>query len=154
VLGLLKERLGQPDAQKGFILDGFPRNLAQAQALAELLKGLSQPLDTALLVDVDLEVIMKRITGRLTCGDCGQMFNTFFSPPAKAGVCDACGGHNLTRRADDNEDTVRKRLDVYEHETKPLIEYYMDHGLLTSVKGDDGSIEDIYHRVVAAIDSL
>ncbi len=154
VLGLLKERFGQPDTRKGFILDGFPRNLAQAQALGDLLKGLGQPLDTALLIDVDLEVIMKRITGRLTCGDCGQMYNTYFSPPAKAGVCDVCGGKNLTRRADDNEETVRKRLQVYENETKPLVAYYMDHGLLTSVQGDAGSIDDIFNRIVGAMASL
>lgn len=154
VLGLLKERLSQPDTKKGFILDGFPRNLAQAKALDEMLKPLGLPLNTALLIDVDLEVIMKRITGRLTCGDCGQMFNTYFSPPAKAGVCDVCGGRNLTRRADDNEDTVRKRLEVYETETKPLVEYYMDHGLLTSVKGDSGSIDDIFHRITGAMDKL
>lgn len=154
VLGLLKERVGQPDTRKGFILDGFPRNLAQAKALDDLLKALGQPLNTALLIDVDLEVIMKRITGRLTCGDCGQMYNIYFSPPAKPDVCDVCGGKNLTRRADDNEETVRKRLQVYENETKPLVEYYMDHGLLTSVKGDAGSIDDIFQRIVGAMDSL
>lgn len=154
VLGLLKERLNEADAQDGFILDGFPRNLAQAEALTEMLATLGRPLDTALLIDVDLEIIMKRITGRLTCGDCGQMFNTYFSPPASEGVCDACGGDNLTRRADDNEETVRTRLDVYEHETKPLVEYYMDHGLLSSVKGDTGSIDDINRRVMSVLENL
>ncbi len=152
VLGLLKERIDQPDTEKGFILDGYPRNLAQAEALNGLLVGLNRKLDTALLIDVDLEIIMKRITGRLTCGDCGQMFNTFFSPPAKEGICDACGGNNLTRRADDNEETVRTRLQVYEKETKPLVEYYMDHGLLTSVKGDTGTIADISRRIMSILD--
>lgn len=154
VLGLLKERLIQDDAKKGFILDGYPRNLAQAQALTGLLVALDQELDTALLVDVDLEIIMKRITGRLTCGDCGQMFNTFFSPPEKEGVCDACGASNLTTRADDNEETVRKRLEVYEEETKPLIEYYMDQGMLTSIKGDEGSIDHIFRRIRSLLDSV
>lgn len=153
VLGLLKERLQQDDARNGYVLDGFPRNLAQAEALTELLDGLGQQLDTALLVDVDLEIIMKRITGRLTCADCGQMFNSFFSPPEKEGVCDACGG-TLTQRADDNEETVRNRLQVYENETKPLVEYYMDHGLLTSIKGDEGSIDDIFRRVMSVIEEL
>ncbi len=152
VLGLLKERLDQEDTLKGFILDGYPRNLAQAESLNGLLIGLNRPLDTALLIDVDLEVIMKRITGRLTCADCGQMFNTYFSPPAQEGVCDACGGSNLTRRADDNEETVRTRLQVYEKETKPLIAYYMDHGLLTSVKGDTGSISDITRRIFTILE--
>ena len=152
VLGLLKERLDQADTKDGFILDGYPRNLAQAEALSGLLIGLNHSLDTALLIDVDLEVIMKRITGRLTCGDCGQMFNDYFSPPAKEGVCDACGGTNLTRRADDNEETVRTRLEVYEKETKPLIAYYMDHGLLTSVKGDTGSIDDITRRIFTILE--
>lgn len=154
VLGLLKERLAEPDTKKGFILDGFPRNLAQAKALDDVLLGIGRPLDTALLIDVDLEVIMKRITGRLTCGDCGQMYNTYFSPPAEEGICDKCGGKNLTRRADDNETTVRKRLEVYESETKPLVEYYMDHGFLTSVMGDSGSIDDISRRIISAINSL
>lgn len=154
VIGLLKNRLLQDDIKAGFILDGYPRNLAQAESLHDLLNGLGLPLDTALLIDVDLDVIMKRITGRLTCQDCGQMYNKFFSPPTAAGVCDKCGSENLGQRADDNEDTVRNRLEVYEKETKPLIEYYIDHGLLTSVKGDQGSINDIFRRVVAVIESL
>lgn len=154
VLGLLKERLTRDDAKNGFILDGYPRNLAQAQALTGLLVALDQELDTALLVDVDLEIIMKRITGRLTCGDCGQMFNTFFSPPSEEGKCDACGGNNLTTRADDNEATVRKRLEVYEEETKPLVEYYMDLGMLTSVKGDEGTIDQIFKRMTSLLDSI
>jgi len=154
VLGLLKERLAQDDTADGFILDGFPRNLAQAEALTILLKEIDRKLDTALLVDVDLDVILKRITGRLTCGDCGQMFNEFFSPPKQDDVCDVCSSRHLTRRADDNPTTVAKRLEVYQSETKPLIEYYMDHGLLTSVKGDNGSIDDIFRRVVKTLEAL
>lgn len=153
VIGLLKERIQQDDAKKGFILDGFPRTLDQAAALHDLLIGMGKPLDTALLVDVDLDVIMKRITGRMTCSSCGQMFNQFFSPPKQVDVCDHCGGE-LTRRADDNEETVKNRLKVYQEQTKPLVGYYMDHGLLTSVKGDSGSIDDIFGRVVSALESL
>lgn len=154
VVGLLRHRLEQDDIKNGFILDGYPRNLAQAGALNDLLNGMGLPLDTALLVDVDLDVIMKRVTGRLTCQSCGQMFNRFFSPPTQAGVCDKCGGTDLAQRADDNEETVRNRLDVYQKETKPLVGYYMDHGLLTSVKGDQGSINDIFKRVLAVVDAL
>jgi adenylate kinase len=150
VLGLIRERLNDPDTANGFILDGFPRNLAQAGALDTLLTEQRQPLDAAVHIHVDAEVIVKRITGRRSCGDCGAIYNVYFSPPAQDGVCDQCGGTDLQHRADDNEDTVRNRLQVYREQTEPLIEYYEGKGLLTTVEGT-GDIEQIFEAVCAAL---
>ncbi|MEK7666394.1 MAG: adenylate kinase, partial [Pseudomonadota bacterium] len=121
VLGMIQERLSKPDARAGFILDGFPRNIPQAQALDAMLARLSQPLQLALLVDVDTEVLMKRLTGRRTCSNamCGAIYNIYFSAPKSPGKCDKCGA-NLAHRSDDNENTVRSRLQVYGQQTAPL----------------------------------
>lgn len=150
VLSLLRERLGEDDIKKGYILDGFPRNLAQGEALAEMLDNIQQPLDAALLIDVDSDVIVKRIVGRQTCEDCGQMYNTFFSPTEKEGICDKCGG-KLNTRADDNEETVVKRIAVYEAETAPLIDFFKAQDKLVAVKGDEGTIDDIFAKVDATL---
>jgi adenylate kinase len=115
VLGMVEERLKQPDCQKGFILDGFPRNTAQAETLDGMLSRVGMPLKLALSVDVPFENLMKRLTGRRTCKECGQMFNVFFGPSKKEGVCDKCGGA-LFQRDDDKEDTIRKRLEVWHSE--------------------------------------
>ncbi|HDJ86477.1 MAG TPA: nucleoside monophosphate kinase, partial [Chromatiales bacterium] len=104
VLGMIRERLAEPDAQRGFILDGFPRNLSQAETLDGMLHDLGQPLDLALLIDVDFDVLMQRLTGRRTCESCGAVYNVYSSPPKFDDRCDLCGG-NLRRRADDNEET-------------------------------------------------
>ncbi|MEJ2182532.1 MAG: adenylate kinase [Nitrospirota bacterium] len=149
VLGMVKERLDQPDAREGFILDGFPRNTAQAKALDEMLGGMGMPLDGAISVDVPSGDLMKRLTGRRTCKQCGQMYNVYFNPPRKEGVCDNCGGE-LFQRDDDREETIRKRLEVYEAQTAPLAEYYKDKGILKSVDGT-GSIEEIFERMTAAV---
>jgi adenylate kinase len=109
VLGLVEERLQADDARKGYILDGFPRNTAQAEALDGMLEKLSMPITAAVSVDVPFEDLMKRLTGRRTCKSCGQMYNVYFSPPAKEGVCDKCGGE-LYQRDDDQEETIKKRL--------------------------------------------
>jgi adenylate kinase len=149
VLGMVKERLDQPDAREGFILDGFPRNTAQAKALDEMLGGMGMPLDGAISVDVPSGDLMKRLTGRRTCKQCGQMYNVYFNPPRKEGVCDNCGGE-LFQRDDDREETIRKRLEVYEAQTAPLAEYYKDKGILKSVDGT-GSIEESFERMTAAV---
>ncbi|GAB4390536.1 MAG: adenylate kinase [Thermodesulfovibrionales bacterium] len=149
VLGLVKERLGRDDCKKGYILDGFPRNTAQAEALDKLLGGLGMPLTAALSVDVPKEDLMKRLTGRRTCRKCGQMYNVYFSPPAKEGACDKCGG-DLFQRDDDKEATIRKRLDVYDAQTAPLIDYYSKKGILKKVAGT-GSIDDIFNKICSAI---
>ncbi|MEW6001787.1 MAG: adenylate kinase [Nitrospirota bacterium] len=149
VLGLVEERLKQDDCKKGYILDGFPRNTAQAEALDKLLNDLKMPLDSALSVDVPKEDLLKRLTGRRTCKSCQQMYNIFYSPPKKEGICDKCGGE-LFQRDDDKEETIRKRLDVYEAQTAPLIDYYKKKGILKSVEGV-GTIDEIFTNVCAAL---
>lgn len=149
VLGLVEERVKQPDCKNGFILDGFPRNTAQAEALDKLLAGMSMPLTIALTVDVDKGELMKRLTGRRTCKSCQQMYNVYFSPPKKEAVCDKCSGP-LFQRDDDKEETIKKRLDVYDTQTAPLIDYYSKKGIMKTVMGV-GSINDIFTKVVAAL---
>jgi adenylate kinase len=152
VLGMIKERLSQADAQKGFILDGFPRNLAQAEALDTLLAKLKQPLQAALLIEVDLDTLIQRMTGRRTCESCGQMYNIYTSPSKLDDRCDKCGG-NLRHRADDNEETIGNRLRVYEGQTAPLINFYRDQGILRTVQGS-GEISDIHKAIVKIVSNL
>ena len=150
VLGMIQERLTKPDAKAGFILDGFPRNIPQAQSLDALLARMGQPLQLALLVDVDNEILIKRLTGRRTCGSCGQMYNIYFTPAKVAGKCDKCGGE-LQHRSDDNEATIRNRLQVYEGQTAPLISYYKAQGKLRTVRGV-GNISDIFKSVTDIVE--
>jgi adenylate kinase len=150
VLGMIRERLQQPDAANGFILDGFPRNLSQAASLDKLLAEVGQPIDAGLLIDVDFDILLKRLTGRLSCKDCSTVYNRYFSPPSKEGVCDKCGSTNLYHRADDNEETIGNRLKVYEENTAPLINYYADQGLLKRVNGT-GEMEDITKAIQAEL---
>ncbi len=152
VMGLIRERLGEPDTEPGFILDGFPRNLTQAEALDAMLAEIDKPLQVALHIDVDFDTLMQRLTGRRTCESCGQMYNIYTSPPKIEGVCDKCGGR-LIQRADDNEDTIRKRLEVYRSQTMPLIEYYREQGKLRTVKGD-GGIDDIFTKIIAQLEGI
>lgn len=149
VLGMVEERLQQDDAKNGYILDGFPRNTAQAEALDAMLDKLGMSLDAALSVDVPLEDLMKRLTGRRTCNSCGQMYNVHFSAPAAENECDKCGGE-LLQRDDDKEETIEKRLEVYQQQTEPLIDYYRNKGILKSVSGT-GNIDEIYGNVVATL---
>lgn len=151
VIGLVKERLAQDDCKKGFILDGFPRNTSQAETLDGVLSEMSMPLTVALSVDVDFDVLLKRLTGRRTCKDCGQMFNVYFSPSSKEGACDKCGAE-LYHRDDDEESTIKKRLDVYKAQTEPLIDYYSGKGILKRVDGI-GDINDIFNKVVSLLES-
>ncbi|MFM2318419.1 MAG: adenylate kinase [Thiothrix sp.] len=150
VLGMIRERLQQPDTANGFILDGFPRNLTQAASLDKLLAEVDQPLQAGLLIDVDFDILLKRLTGRLSCKDCSTVYNRYFSPPAQEGVCDKCGSTNLYHRADDNEETIGNRLKVYEENTAPLINYYADKGLLKRVNGI-GEMEDITQAIQAEL---
>jgi adenylate kinase len=149
VLGMVAERLKQDDCKKGYILDGFPRNTAQAEALDKMLASLNMQLTAALSVDVPFEDLMKRLTGRRTCKACGQMYNIYFKPPAKEGVCDKCSGE-LFQRDDDKEATIKKRLEVYNAQTAPLIDYYGKKGIVKSVSGT-GSIDDIFKKVCEAL---
>jgi len=150
VIGLVKERLAQDDCKKGYILDGFPRNTSQAETLDKVLSGMKASLDVALSVDIDKDILMKRLTGRRTCKKCQQMYNVYFSPSKKDGICDKCGGE-LFQRDDDKEATIKNRLDVYEKSTAPLIAYYGKKGILKSVNGV-GSIDGIFKEVCAVLE--
>ena len=140
VLELLKERLEKKDTANGFILDGYPRNLAQANALAKITN-----IDLVINIDVDYALLVKRITGRRTCKSCGAIFHIEFSPPKSEGVCDKCSGE-LFQREDDTEKTVKKRLETYEQQTKPLIEHYTKQSILQSLLSD-GTIEEMRQKV-------
>ena len=149
VLGIISERIAEPDAKKGFILDGFPRTLQQANDLNELLDEIGTPLDTAVLMNVDFEILMKRLTGRRTCSLTGQLLNIYFSPQEELDACTEAGGE-LVQREDDNEETIGNRLEVYRENTEPLIEYYRKRGKLITVDAD-GSIDEVYQRLVEAL---
>ncbi len=142
VLGMIRERLGLPDAAKGFILDGFPRNIVQAEALQNLLADLGTPLESVVLMNLDLTILFKRLTGRRICQDCGKVFNIFTSPPPD-------GKHNLIQRPDDKEEVIGKRLEVYEAQTKPLIKYYEAAGLLHSVDAD-ADVDTVFKSIERA----
>ncbi len=153
VLGMIRERLGEPDTRRGFILDGFPRNLAQAHALERLLETLQQPLDAVVQLEVDSRELVRRISGRRTCTDCGRVFNLLTSPPpATPGEsCPKTGGpHRLTQRPDDNEATVAERLRVYDEKTRPLIDFYRARGLLRVIDAA-GDVNEVTRRLARAL---
>lgn len=149
VLGMIRERLAEADAKAGFILDGFPRNGAQAAALDALLGELGQDIDRAVHIQVSFDELLKRLTGRRTCTQCGALYNVYFSPPRQEGVCDRCGGA-LMHRDDDNEQTISRRLRVYEEQTQPLIDYYQAQSKLATVSGS-GEVTEILRRVSEAL---
>jgi len=145
VLGIIAERLTQDDCKNGFILDGYPRNLQQAKDLEPVLADIGQGLDAAVLLNVDLDILIKRLTGRRTCSKTGKLLNIYFSPQAEIDAVTAAGGE-LIQRADDNEETIGKRLQVYREQTEPLIDFYRAAGVLKTVEGE-GEIEDINGRL-------
>ena len=149
VLGMIKERIAEGDAQRGFILDGFPRNTSQADSLDALLAGLKLTLDRVVLMDVDFDILMKRLTGRRTCSKTGAVLNIYFSSPAELEACKKAGGE-LVQRQDDNEETIRNRLQVYERQTAPLIDYYTKKGLLKTVAAT-GEVDAVYTRLKSAL---
>jgi len=148
VLGLVKERLSQPDCKKGFILDGFPRNTSQAESLDKVLKEIGTPLEVALSVDVDFDVLIKRLTGRRTCKSCNQMYNIYFSAP-KGKNCDKCSGE-LFQRDDDKEETIKKRLEVYKAQTEPLFAYYGKKNIVKRVNGV-GDMDEIFNKICSML---
>lgn len=151
VLGMIRERLARPDASKGFILDGFPRNIAQAAALGDLLGQMTKPLEAVVLLNVDLGLLFKRLTGRRICLDCQRVFNVLTSPPGTAPHCATCGDMpRLIQRPDDREEVIGKRLEVYEAQTKPLIQYYENAGLLRVVDGE-GDVPTVFERLQRAV---
>ena len=152
ILALVRERIAQPDAAKGFIFDGFPRSIPQAEGLDRMFQEAGQRLDRAILIDVPYRAILERMTARRVCGNCGAVYNLITQPPEKPGICDRCGGQ-LIQRADDTEETVRHRLEVYEATTAPLVEYYRERDLLSVVPGDD-EVEAVFERVRQILDQL
>jgi adenylate kinase len=149
VIGIVEERIQQPDCAKGYMLDGFPRTVPQAEALDGMLQNLSSQIDHVVSIEVANEELVGRLTGRRTCRDCGAGFHVMFDPPEKEGVCDKCGGE-LYQRDDDNVETVTSRLEVYESQTLPLIEYYTVQGKIRSIDGV-GDIKEIYGRVTQVL---
>jgi adenylate kinase len=149
VLGMIKDRIARPDAEMGFILDGFPRNRAQADSLDGVLAELGLKLDGVVLMDVDFDILMKRLTGRRTCSTTGQVLNIYFSSPAELEACRKAGGE-LLQRDDDNEATIRNRLQVYDKQTAPLVEYYTARKLLKTVDAT-GEVDNVYSRLKKAI---
>jgi adenylate kinase len=150
VLGMIRERLAQPDADKGFILDGFPRNIAQADALKKMLGEIGTPLQAVVLLNLDLKILFKRLTGRRICQTCNQVFNIYTSPPGV--LSEKCGDqpHKLVQRPDDKEEVIGKRLDVYEAQTKPLIAHYREEGLLRVVDAD-ADMATVFKNIQQAI---
>lgn len=154
VLGMIRERLQQPDAQAGFIFDGFPRNLAQASALDSLLAEIKRPLQRAVLMDLDFKVLLHRLSGRRTCRACDKVANIHHPAFDPDETCAVTGqAHDYFQRDDDNEETIRKRLEVYRAQTEPLVSYYKDQGKLVSVDAQ-GSIEAVQERLVSALQML
>jgi len=149
VVGMVKDRLSQPDCAKGFLLDGFPRTLPQADALSNTLASMGIKLDGVINIEVPRERLMARLTGRRVCKACGASFHVLFNVPQKNGVCDSCGGE-LYQRSDDNEETVSNRLDVYEAQTQPLIDYYQKKGVLININGDQ-DIDLVLKDILAAL---
>lgn len=149
VLGMIQARLTEGDTESGFILDGFPRNLAQAHALEGVLEDIDRPLQAAVLLDVDFNVLMKRLTGRRTCSATGQLLNIYFSSEAELQACRDAGGE-LIQRDDDNEDTIANRLNVYKEQTEPLVEFYNRKGQLRTVDGE-GDVAEVFERLTGCL---
>ncbi len=134
-IGIVRERLGKNDCQKGFLLDGFPRTVAQAEALEGILAELNKQIDYVINIDVNKDILMERLTGRRICKSCGATYHLVFNPPANEGKCDKCGGE-LYQRADDNEETVANRLEVNLKQTEPLLNFYNEKGYLRNINGE------------------
>ena len=150
-VGLVTDRISQDDCKEGFMLDGFPRNLAQAEQLDDFLKQAAIDLTKVINIEVDKELLVSRAVGRRICKSCGATFHVEFNPPKEDGVCDVCQGE-LYQRADDNEETVSKRIQVYLDETKPLVEYYSKQGVVASINGDQ-SIDKVFEDISNSLGS-
>ncbi len=148
LIGIIKNRLKEQDCEKGFILDGYPRTIPQADALAVILDELNKPIDVVLNLEVPDEELVERISGRLMC-NCGASYHRTFNPPKKDGVCDTCGG-KVFQRADDKEEAVKNRLNVYKNQTQPLIDYYTKQGLLVTLDGTK-DIDEVFEEIKAVL---
>ncbi len=149
VVKLVEERIDEPDCRHGYILDGFPRTVAQAQALAKILEKNHYTLDAVINLDVPNDELVGRLTGRRQCQTCSAGYHVLFSPPSEPGICDRCGG-DLFQRNDDKEETIKKRLEVYYRQTKPLIEYYQKENLLKNISGT-GEVRVIFSHIASAL---
>ena len=153
VVAIIAERLDQLDGEGGFVLDGFPRNVAQAEALDAMLRSKALKLDAAIEMKVEVEALVERISGRFSCASCGKGYHDRFDPPKVAGKCDVCGGTEFVRRADDNEATVRSRLEVYDRQTAPLVEYYRKQGILRTIEGM-AAMDEVTRELKEVLDRL
>ncbi|MBI2877680.1 MAG: adenylate kinase [Candidatus Tectomicrobia bacterium] len=152
VVRIIEDRLQEPDCQKGYILDGFPRTVGQAEALSLALERLSKGIDAVVSIEIHDEELWKRLTGRRVCTQCGQEYNIFFKPAQQEGLCDLCGG-SLFQRADDQEETIRTRLETYKRQTEPLIQYYRERGKLVAVNGEK-EISQVFQEIWTALERI
>ncbi len=152
IIGIVNERIKEPDCKNGFLLDGFPRTVPQADALADIFSKNALKLDGVINIIVDKDVLFKRLTGRRMCKTCGAGFNVNTMPPKKEGICDACGGE-LYQRNDDKPETIENRLKVYEEQTSPLIQYYKSKGMLKDVNASFGTIDEIVNNIKRLLES-
>ena len=150
VIGIIEDRLMQRDCGMGFLLDGFPRTVAQAEALERMLGKRGLAIDHVINIEIEAKELIRRLRGRRTCSRCGAMYHLLFNSPKKEGVCDKCGG-SLYQRDDDKEETIRSRIDVYSQQTGPVIQYYASNGLIRSINGV-GHIDDIFYRILEVIE--
>jgi adenylate kinase len=151
VIGIVGDRLKEKDCDSGFILDGFPRTIPQAEALQPILAKIGKAIDHVINIEVESEELIRRLTGRRTCKNCGAMFHVLFQPPKKEGMCDRCG-ETLYQRADDKEETIRTRLKEYEKQTAPLIQYYRNKTTLRSIQGVGGPGQ-IFDQIIRLLDA-
>lgn len=151
-IGIVQERLAQDDCKEGFLLDGFPRTVKQAEALDQVLAKLGKKVEAAINITVPEDILYERMSGRISCKDCKTVYHLKFNPPAKAGICDKCGGE-LIQRSDDQGDTVKRRLEVYAEQTNPLIEYYEKQGVLYDIDGNRDS-QAVFADIAKVMESL
>ena len=153
MIAMIRDRIQQPDCENGFILDGFPRTIAQAEALDEMLTKMDVRLDHVIEMKVDDGILVDRISGRFSCTNCGTGYHDRFQKPQKEGVCDSCGGTEFTRRKDDNAETVTSRLEAYHAQTAPLLPYYKEHGALKTVDGM-ADIDEVTRQIEAVLGAV
>lgn len=151
-IGIVRERLAKQDCEKGFLLDGFPRTVAQAEALENILAEIEKKIDYVINIDVDQSILMERLTGRRICKKCGSTYHLVFNPPSEEGICDRCGGE-LYQRPDDNKETVKNRLDVNIKQTKPLLDFYESKGYLKNINGQQ-AIEQVFLDIDSLLKGL
>jgi adenylate kinase len=150
LIGLIKNRLNEPDCKTGYLLDGYPRTIPQADALNTILEEIGKPLDVVINIEVLDDELVQRLSGRRTCPKCGESYHVVFNPPQKQGICDVCGSQ-LYQRDDDQEEVIRQRLAVYNQKTKPLIDYYVKAGILVNINGS-ATVDEVFREVSGVMD--